>query len=346
MERKYISKASLKAWLAKVKDGGRPLYAPVSESGKTNFRRVKSVDEISMEHVQTAQSAKGVAFPRTEKLFSYAKQQGSVTLQDYDAGGIPATVVFGLHPCDAAAFKPLSGILGWGSADKPFGERMQRATLVSLSCSKSDPFCFCTSVGGSPGSADGSDILLTAVGDEGYLAEIVTGKGQSLTEQHAALFEPAPDVRKEELLARVPVKFSIEEVERKIAGAFESDIWQKQSARCLGCGACAFVCPACACFDIQENARGAASGDRLRCWDSCGFALFTLHTSGHNPRATQSQRWRQRLLHKFCYMPRRLSVRGCTGCGRCSRACPVDMNLSEHLSEIELNVENIITHER
>ncbi|MDR1416094.1 MAG: 4Fe-4S dicluster domain-containing protein [Prevotellaceae bacterium] len=335
MEQKYIPKASLKAWLTKVNDGGRRLYAPVTENGKTNFKRVKSVDEISMAHIQTAQSVKGVAFPRAEKLFSYVRQQGDVALQDYNPSDIPDTVVFGLHPCDAAAFKPLSGIFGWGAQDKPFSERMQRVTLVGVSCGRSDVFCFCTSVNGHPGSAEGSDILLTAVGDDGYLVEIITDKGQALVEKGAELFEAATGVSKEEHLAEVPVRFSVEEVQRKIAGMFDSDIWKKQSARCVGCGACAFVCPACACFDIQENAKGSGAGDRIRCWDSCGFSLFTLHTSGHNPRSVQSQRWRQRLLHKFCYMPQRLSTRGCTGCGRCSRACPVDMNLAEHLNEIE-----------
>ncbi|MDR0415687.1 MAG: 4Fe-4S dicluster domain-containing protein [Prevotellaceae bacterium] len=337
MEQKYIPKASLKAWLGKVRDDGRRLYAPVTENGKTSFRRVKSADEISMEHVQTAQSAKGVAFPRTERLFSYVRQpDGDVTLQDYDPSAIPDTVVFGLRPCDAAALKPLSGIFGWDTEDKPFSERMRRVVFVGVSCSRCDAFCFCTSVGGHPGSAEGSDILLTVVGDgEGYLAEIVTDRGRALVEKGGDLFESATGISKEDYLAEVPVRFSVEEVQRKMAGAFEGDIWKSQSARCLGCGACAFVCPACACFDIQENARGSGAGDRIRCWDSCGFSLFTLHTSGHNPRSTQSQRWRQRLLHKFCYMPQRLSVRGCTGCGRCSRACPVDMNLAEHLGEFE-----------
>ncbi|HQG47178.1 MAG TPA: 4Fe-4S dicluster domain-containing protein, partial [bacterium] len=70
-------------------------------------------------------------------------------------------------------------------------------------------------------------------------------------------------------------------------------------------------------------------GTRLRCWDSCGSALFTLHASGHNPRHLQSERWRQRMMHKFSYMPEQLQVPGCVGCGRCLRACPADMNLIE-----------------
>ena len=331
MERKYISRDSLTSCLKKIQADGVSIYAPASQGKQTDFRIIKSVDEISVDHVQTVRSTKAVVFPCSEKLFSYKKEKNDVKLQDYNPDELSETLVFGLHPCDAAGFRPLSNIFNWDTPDKPYNERWKRVTLISLSCNKSDEYCFCTSVGGSPGNTKGSDILLTPIKNDGYLAEIITEKGKIFFAKYSSFFEDAPeDIRKEDYLVEIPVKFSVEEISKKLTELFESDIWIKQSERCVGCGACAFVCPTCACFDIQENAQ-KNSGSRIRCWDSCGFSLFTMHTSGHNPRSTQGQRWRQRIMHKFSYLPERLSVVGCTGCGRCSRACPVDINLSENL---------------
>ncbi|MEW6252083.1 MAG: 4Fe-4S dicluster domain-containing protein, partial [Planctomycetota bacterium] len=143
-----------------------------------------------------------------------------------------------------------------------------------------------------------------------------------------------PERQRGAVLAKVPPRFAADQLAGKLPALFDdNDLWREQSLRCLGCGACAFVCPTCSCFDIQDE-KTREGGVRLRCWDSCGYSLFTLHASGHNPRTKQSERWRQRIMHKFSYQPERLGVLGCVGCGRCARNCPVDMNLAEHAAAL------------
>jgi ferredoxin len=61
---------------------------------------------------------------------------------------------------------------------------------------------------------------------------------------------------------------------------------------------------------------------------------FTLHTSGHNPRDIQWERYRQRIMHKFRYYPDKFGRILCTGCGRCQRSCPVDMAMVSIIERI------------
>jgi ferredoxin len=339
-----ITSEQLAAWLQAIIESGKRVLAPVTLDGITDFRVIRRAEEVAKEDVmQTRQSAKQAAFPRVDTLFSYRKEENDTQLTQPDEDGYPETVVWHARPCDVQGFAPLSAIMNWEYKDNLYNTRLARTTLVAFACTQADAYCFCTSVGGAPDRADGADILVKTLTNGNYQVEVLTGAGSALTilpDGYRVGMNNLPtagavrqEVSADTALADVPQRFAAEDVRQHLQSAFDSPIWKQQSLRCLGCGACAYVCPTCACFDIQEDAHGKA-GRRLRCWDSCGFGLFTQHTSGHNPRPSQATRWRQRLLHKFSYMPDRLSVFGCTGCGRCSRACPVDMNLAEHLTAI------------
>ena len=330
--RKLIRKQSLEKLYNNL-SADRKIYAPVISTDKqVEFRYNPAFADVTFEHIRSTLSVKNVVFPKVENLFYYTNEKTESTISVLDLNKIPEVVLWGAHPCDTASVDVLRSIFCWDIKDEFFAKRLEKLAIIGLGCHFSDEYCFCTSVGIGPDSRKGSDILLMRLQNGDYQAEILTEKGNDIVASSPELFEPVSGEKV--LLTEVKQKFDHRQVTEKLAGAFENTFWVENSLRCIGCGACAYVCPTCACFDIQDETKGK-NGRRYRSWDSCGFGLFTLHTSGHNPRSVQSQRWRQRIMHKFSYMPERNDSLGCVGCGRCSSGCPVDMNIAEQLEALQ-----------
>ncbi len=337
IEKKQINTSSIEKLVLKLMEEKRLVYAPVKNDDIIDFQPISSYKEMEQDYISTVQSAKSIVFPRVEKLFDMEGQENNATLIDKDLGLIPEVVLLGTRPCDASGFNGLESIFGGDLVDNIFDTRLKKTCIISISCKNSDAKCFCTSVNGNPGDTKGSDILLTQIDNNNYLAEIITSKGSEIVAANHELFDVAPEVDKNKHLTDVPVVFDIDNILGKVFSKFDDQIWLEQSLRCIGCGTCAYVCPTCGCFDIQDLFDGK-KGMRKRSWDSCGFDLFTLHASGHNPRSVQSQRWRQRIMHKFQYMHENDNVIGCVGCGRCSRSCSVNMNIKNHLINLEKEI--------
>jgi len=307
---------------------------PEDEPNGTNTKLVSVVQRRRGREALAAKEGAVLASQIFDRGAARANNDSRVVarnLEDVEPQAQP-TVLFGLRPCEARAFHALDVVFNWDSKDKFFNTRMANTTVVGLSCTQADDACFCTSLGSRPDDPQGSDILLSPLKGGGFVAEVLTEKGKALEELAKVAFSPPPIQPDLIPPATVAPAFDAKALQEKLAAKFDSPLWAEQSLRCLGCGACAFVCPTCVCFDIQDEA-DTKQGQRLRAWDSCGMRIFTLHASGHNPRDKQSQRWRQRVYHKFAYYPERLGTLGCVGCGKCSRACPVDMNLKQHLAQ-------------
>jgi sulfhydrogenase subunit beta (sulfur reductase) len=109
--------------------------------------------------------------------------------------------------------------------------------------------------------------------------------------------------------------------------SYKSPLWEEIGKRCFGCGSCNIVCPTCYCFDVQDgDSLDGKAGERYRVWDSCQLDAFARIGSGENFRKTRAHRLRHRFMRKGKYIAEAFpGHQGCVGCGRCARACLVDI---------------------
>lgn len=332
-----LTRANLIALVDGALARGERVVGPRREGALTLLAPLTAGGELDLEPLMARGSIKEFFFPRCEAILGYTQAEGGVTLREPAAP--PPTLIVGTRPCDAAALARLDALFGWDTRDHFYFRRRAAATVVTIACERHDAACFCTSVGSGPRDGAGSDLLLVplAAGDA-YLAEALTEKGRALVAAWPALFsEGEPGA---ERVTAPPVRFEAERTRAALADNFDHPIWQEQFRACLACGTCAYLCPVCHCFDIVDEG-SLAGGARLKHWDSCQFALFTKHTSGHNPRPSQDGRWRQRLRHKFLYYPDRFGAVACVGCGRCERQCPVGIGVREPAAALAAGVVDV-----
>jgi formate hydrogenlyase subunit 6/NADH:ubiquinone oxidoreductase subunit I len=329
---KYISEQNLNTLLDQLIAAGTRVVAPRMNAGTPLYEPLSNSGEMITDQLPR-RSAKEAFFPVCEDIMSYDKQGQKVELQDIDPSRFPETVLVGVRPCDAAAIPVLDAVFSWDYKDEFFLERRKKTTIVGLACTTSDDACFCTSVGLSPAEAKGSDLFLTPLEGGGYDCQTYSEKGEALIANHLELFTEPSACRALPLAQPQAEKFDLKRVKAWLDEHFEDPSWDSIANRCVGCGACAFVCPACHCFDIVDEGT-EKSGKRRKSWDACGFSKFTNHAWGHNPREQQPKRYRNRIMHKFKYYDDKFGQTLCSGCGRCIRICPVGIDIAQIVDEI------------
>lgn len=317
------------------------VFGPSKKGDLFLFDHVESAKDIALGPGNTMNSAKDVLFPQTERLFAYRHGEAGVEIE-----GPPAEkkslVLFGVRPCDARGLVLLDKVFGEPPQDNYYGEKRARTVIISMACGRPDPKCFCLAIGGGPCSAEGSDLLFLDLGDQ-YLVKAGSSKGIDLLKYK--VFKKA----NKEVLARAGIvekeaeesmnqagmgRIGIgEALEKRLETLFNDPIWDDITESCLGCGICTYLCPTCHCFDILDET-GQSAGERIRIWDSCQFPLFTHQASGVNPRPSVKERFRQRIMHKLCYLPQNGNLPGCVGCGRCVTECPVNLDIREVIQKI------------
>jgi len=317
------------------------VFGPVTKGDLLFLDRIKSVDDIVLSKKNTVNSPKDALFPQTERLFAYRHDDKTIEISAPSLARNDR-VLFGIRPCDARGLLLLDKVFGDPRKDPYYSHKREKTVIIAMACDKPDPKCFSLTAGGSPCSAEGSDLLFLDLGDQ-YRVRAGSSKGKALLKNKVFQRMNKAAIAKADLIVKEAEQSMNHEglgqirigkdLENHLEKLFEDPIWDNIAESCIGCGICTYLCPTCHCFDIQDEAEQAA-GERIRIWDSCQFPLFTQQASGVNPRPSVKERFRQRIMHKLCYLPQNGNPSGCVGCGRCVAECPVNLDIREVIQKI------------
>lgn len=311
-------RALVDAWVQEYR-----VVAPTAEDGNLVYAPVSSGNEVELADALPYKSPKEFLFPQIEKVMEFS-DQGQVSRTE----AVP-TVLFGIRPCDLEALRVLHAVFTEGPFVDPFFvEHWEKTIVVGMGCLETKKGCFCDERQVSPHVSADCDVFFHRR-DDGFFAEALTSRGQELVGEQAGQKASVPP-QDSGTLGSEKRELSIAADEKTL---FEEVDWERITERCLGCGICTYICPTCHCFDFRD-VKENDTASRYRRWDSCMYPKFTEHASGHNPRSAKRERYRQRVLHKFVYVPKNFGSVACTGCGRCIRSCPVGMNIHSIVSDV------------
>ena len=349
---KFLANADVAAWLGELSKTMR-VFAPRTEGQAVVYRQFDAAKGIELRRKPT-ESAKHVLFPRSEELLSFSYErppfgapekgkEGEAQAVEAEVSQVkvrmPAdptpSIIFGMLGCDAGSVTTFDPVYGGSKfKDVYYLKKRQATVFVVRACAEVLSTCFCNWVGGDSANVKNADVLATELAD-GWLLQPVTERGEKtlaspfLKDAPAAANEQAAAIHDNarKALGEAP---NLEGIDAALFTMFsDNGFWEKESAACLACGSCTYLCPTCHCFSITDET-SARNGVRLRSWDTCMASLYTLEASGHNPRLLKAARMRNRVGHKFAYFLRNNDGQiSCCGCGRCIKSCPSSVDIRQ-----------------
>jgi sulfhydrogenase subunit beta (sulfur reductase) len=320
---------------------GYEVLAPFGQEGRDSY--FDTVTDANRGQVQIHlpnpyYPPKRYVFPHIERLLKVQGKNGEMKIEPtYEE---PKRALFGIRSCDVAGLWHLDRFfLGRDFRDVYYEKRRKNLFLVNVVCTdpardiSEDCFCVCADTG--PAAREHFDLQLMDLGDGEFMAVAGTAAGEELFTE--PIFRQGTDAhleRRKAVLTEVRKQFRTTTswfsatVRYVSQGEILDKTWEEIGNRCLECGGCTYVCPACTCFTVSDRQVGPNEIERVRIWDSCALGGFTRMAGGFNPRRAVHDRRNRRFFRKLAqyFIQRELSM-ACVGCGRCAAVCHGDIGM-------------------
>lgn len=340
--RVLIDKKDIGFFFESLKEENTVYGVKQKEPGFYVFDEAETFSDPLDKYTPTLLSPKKYLFPQKETLLKFSTTPSLKVKQLIE---FKKQVIFGVRPCDIHGIKLLDKVFTTDHEDKNYTQKRANTIIIGIDCMKPCyKYAYCESVG-CLDVEDGFDVLLTDMGDCFY-ALIGTAQGEAIIRKNARFINAnkSDDEKikcmKEERRGLFENKFAtdISNLPLLFKNADNDPVWDELNDRCLGCGRCNIVCPTCYCFDVFDCVDlNMSSGERCRQWDACTLKDFAVVATGENFRSTRGQRLRHRFNRKFNYLMTKHNTSFCVGCGRCSRSCPVKIDVVETVNAVVNN---------
>jgi ferredoxin len=342
MKARILNGADVLKVVDQLREKGYEVLAPFVGRGRDSAFDVVSDEnreQIQIHVPNPYYPPKRFVFPHMERtMMIHKKADGGLDFEPlYEA---PKRALFGIRSCDTRGIYHLDRFfLGRDFKDVYHELKRKNLFLVNVVCTdenldiSSQCFCMCTDSG--PAARENFDLQLMDLGTGEFMAVAGTAAGEALfsapfykkctpahVERRAAVLEVA---RKKLKDATTWFSGAVRYVS---TGKVSEKTWLEVGNRCVECGGCTFVCPACTCFTVTDREIAPNEVERIKVWDACALSGFTRMAGGHNPRKAVHDRRNRRFFRKLhhYFVQRELSV-ACIGCGRCAEVCHGDIGM-------------------